>query len=221
MASASPPHPPIRALLLLLGLVSLVAMPYAVLMPVFADNIFHGGARGLGILMGFSGVGALLGALTLASRRGVNGLGRWVAFRRWVRGSPDSVRLLAVFLALRHRFGAGRICHDAQMSSSNTLIQTMAPDHLRGRVMAIYSMMFMGMASFGSLFAGALADRLGAPFTVAIGAVACIGAANCILSPAQNPDGSPAPDRGPGSRGRRALGRNDGGSGGRVSTLDA
>src|SRR5262249_21520825 len=70
---------PIRALLLLLGLVSLVAMPYTVLMPVFADRILHGGARALGILMGATGVGALLGALTLASRRGVKGLGRWVA----------------------------------------------------------------------------------------------------------------------------------------------
>ena len=71
---------PIRALLLLLGLVSLVAMPYTVLMPVFADQILHGGARGLGILMGATGVGALLGALTLATRSGVLGLGRWVAF---------------------------------------------------------------------------------------------------------------------------------------------
>src|SRR6185295_1811131 len=69
---------PIRALLLLLGLVSLVAMPYTVLMPVFADQILHGGARGLGILMGATGVGALLGALTLATRTGVQGLGRWV-----------------------------------------------------------------------------------------------------------------------------------------------
>jgi MFS family permease len=62
-----------------------------------------------------------------------------------------------------------------QMSASNTLIQAMVPDHLRGRVMAVYTMMFMGMAPFGSLFAGALADRLGAPLTVAIGAVACVG----------------------------------------------
>src|ERR1700733_6321748 len=71
---------PIRAILLLLGLVSLVAMPYTILMPIFADKILHGGARGLGILMGATGVGALLGALTLASRKGVHGLGRWVAF---------------------------------------------------------------------------------------------------------------------------------------------
>src|SRR5208337_3894799 len=71
---------PIRAILLLLGLVSLVAMPYTILMPIFADKILHGGARGLGILMGATGVGALFGALTLASRSGVHGLGRWVAF---------------------------------------------------------------------------------------------------------------------------------------------
>src|SRR5205807_8510459 len=71
---------PIRALLLLLGAVSLVGMPYVVLMPIFADQILHGGARGLGILMGATGVGALLGALTLAFREGVKGLGRWVAW---------------------------------------------------------------------------------------------------------------------------------------------
>jgi len=118
---------PIRVLLLLLGLVSLTGMPYAVLMPVFADHIFHSGARGLGILMGFSGVGALIGALAMI-----------------------------------------------QMGASNTLIQTMTPDHLRGRVMAVYSMMFMGMAPIGALLSGVLADRLGAPFTVAIGGVIAI-----------------------------------------------
>jgi MFS family permease len=169
---------PIRAILLLLGLVSLVAMPYTVLMPVFADQILHGGARGLGILMGATGVGALLGALTLATRTGVHGLGRWVAFScggfgfflilfSWSRIFwLSSAMLLPVGFTMM-----------LQMSSSNTLIQAMVPDHLRGRVMALYTMMFMGMAPFGSLFAGALADRVGAPVTVTIGAVACVGGA--------------------------------------------
>ena len=169
---------PIRALLLLLGLVSLVAMPYTVLMPVFADQILHGGARGLGILMGATGVGALLGALTLATRSGVLGLGRWVAF------SCGGFGLSLVLFSLSRSFWLSAalllpvgFCMMLQMSSSNTLIQAMVPDHLRGRVMAMYTMMFMGMAPFGSLFAGALAERLGATFTVSVGAVACICAA--------------------------------------------
>jgi len=165
----------IRALLLLIGLVSLVGMPYTVLMPVFADQILHGGARGLGILMGSTGVGALLGALTLASKTGVKGLGRWVAFT--CAGFGASIILfsfsryfwLSVVLLLPAGFSMM-----LQMACSNTLIQTMVPDQLRGRVMAVYSMMFMGMAPFGALLGGSLAHRIGAPITIAIGGVACI-----------------------------------------------
>jgi MFS family permease len=169
---------PIRSLLLLLGLVSLVAMPYTVLMPVFADQILHGGARGLGILMGATGVGAMLGALTLATRSGVLGLGRWVAF------SCGGFGFFLVMFSFSHHFWLSAalllpvgFCMMLGMSSSNTLIQAMTPDHLRGRVMAMYTMMFMGMAPFGSLFAGASAEHLGATFTVSVGAVACMGAA--------------------------------------------
>jgi MFS family permease len=169
---------PIRALLLLLGLVSLVAMPYTVLMPVFADKVLHGGARGLGILMGATGIGALLGALTLATRSGVSGLGRWVAV------SCGGAGVFLVLFSLSHSFSLSTalllpvgFCIMLQMSSSNTLLQVMVPDRLRGRIMAIYTMMFMGMAQFGSLFAGALAEHVGAPLTVRIGALACIGGA--------------------------------------------
>ncbi|MGB6404746.1 MAG: MFS transporter, partial [Candidatus Sulfotelmatobacter sp.] len=151
---------PIRALLLLLGLVSLVGMPYVVLMPIFADQILHGGARGLGILMGATGVGALLGALTLAFREGVKGLGRWVAWCCAGFGAS-----LIVF-ALSRTFWVSVIlllpvgyCMMLQMACSNTLIQVMVPDALRGRVMAVYSMMFRGMAPIGALFGGALAER--------------------------------------------------------------
>ncbi|HXM61082.1 MAG TPA: MFS transporter [Terriglobales bacterium] len=169
---------PIRAILFLLGLVSLVAMPYTILMPIFADQILHGGAQGLGILMGATGIGALLGALTLASRSGVHGLGRWVAFS--CAGFGVSLILfslsrnfwLSVVFLLPVGFGMM-----LQMSASNTLIQAMVPDHLRGRVMAVYSMMFMGMAPFGAFLGGALAHKLGAPLTVSMGAVACIGGA--------------------------------------------
>ena len=165
----------IRALLLLLGLVSLVGMPYTVLMPIFADKILHGGARGLGILMGATGVGALFGALTLAAKTGVKGLGRWVAFACGSFGIS-----LVLFSFSTHFWLSVALLLPAgysmmlQMACSNTLIQTMVPDELRGRVMAVYSMMFMGMAPFGAFFGGALAHRVGAPITIAVGGVACV-----------------------------------------------
>lgn len=169
---------PIRALLMLLGLVSLVGMPYVVLMPIFADKILHGGARGLGILMGATGVGALFGALTLAFREGVKGLGRWVALCCAGFGAS-----LLIF-SLSHSFWISVIlllpvgyCMMLQMACSNTLIQVMVPDALRGRVMAVYSMMFMGMAPIGALLGGALADRLGAQVTVAVGGMASVAGA--------------------------------------------
>lgn len=169
---------PIRVLLILLGIVSLVAMPYTVLMPIFADRILHGGARGLGILMGATGVGALLGALTLASRTGVRGLGRWVA----VSCAGFGFSLLMFTFSRIFWLSAAVLlpvgfCMMLQMSSSNTLIQAMVPDDLRGRVMALYSMMFMGMAPLGALFGGALASRIGAPKTVAMGGLAAVAGA--------------------------------------------
>jgi MFS family permease len=166
---------PIRALLLLLGLVSLSGMPYAVLMPVFADRTLHAGARGLGVLMGASGLGALLGALTLASRRDVRGLGRWIV---WATGS-FGVGLIAFSLSDRFWLSTALLvpvgfAMIVQTAASNTLIQAMVPDELRGRVMSLYSMMFMGMAPFGALLAGLLAGRFGAPAAVAAGGAACI-----------------------------------------------
>src|SRR5579862_2618568 len=167
---------PIRALLSLLGLVSLVGMPYVVLMPIFADQILHGGARGLGILMGATGVGALFGALTLAAKTGgVKGLGRWVTIT--CAGLGVSLFLFSFstsfWLSCALLLPAGYSMM-LQMACSNTLIQTMVPDQLRGRVMSLYSMMFMGMAPFGAFFGGALAHRIGAPITVAAGGVACV-----------------------------------------------
>jgi MFS family permease len=166
---------PIRALLLLLGLVSLTGMPYAVLMPIFADKILHSDARGLGLLMGSTGVGALIATLVMASRREVRGLGRWIRYASTGFGSSlilfSFSRSLPLSIALLLPAG---FCMLIQMASSNTLIQTMVPDDLRGRVMSVYSMMFMGMAPFGALLAGAIAHRLGAPLTVAIGGAVCI-----------------------------------------------
>jgi MFS family permease len=166
---------PVRALLLLLGLVSFAGMPYAVLMPIFAANILHSGARGLGLLMGASGLGALAGALTLATRQSVRGLGRWVMTAAVCFGVAlvlfSLSRTFWVSALLLVPVGASMI---VQMAASNTLIQSMVPDRLRGRVMAVYSMMFMGMAPFGSLSAGTIAGRLGAPETVALGGLVCI-----------------------------------------------
>jgi MFS family permease len=165
----------IRALLLLIGLVSLVGMPYTVLMPVFADKILHGGARGLGILMGATGVGALFGALTLAAKTGIKGLGRWVV----ITCAGLGVSLFCFAFSNSFWLSAALLLPAGysmmlQMACSNTLIQTMVPDQLRGRVMSLYSMMFMGMAPFGALFGGALAHRFGAPITVALGGIACV-----------------------------------------------
>ena len=165
----------IRSLLLLIGLVSLVGMPYTVLMPVFADKILHGGARGLGILMGATGVGALFGALTLAAKTGIKGLGRWVTITCATLGISlflfSQSRSFWLSAALLLPCGYSMML---QMACSNTLIQTIVPDHLRGRVMSLYSMMFMGMAPFGAFFGGALANRIGAPMTVAVGGIACV-----------------------------------------------
>lgn len=169
---------PVRALLLLVGLVSLLGVPYAVLMPIFAGEILHGGSRGYGILMGASGFGALIGALVLAAKKNVQGLGHWMAFA--ATGFGASLILFSCsrsfWLSAALLLPAG-FCMMIGLASANTLIQSLVPDHLRGRVMAVYSMMFLGMVPFGSLLAGALADHLGAPVTVAIGGTACITAA--------------------------------------------
>lgn len=169
---------PIRALLMLIALVSLAAMPYSVLMPVFAENILHGTARTYGVLMGAVGVGACLGALTLASRRGVNGLGRLIAIACGAFGSFMILfsfsRLYWLSICFLVPMGFSMM---TQTASSNTLIQVMVPDRLRGRIMSVYSMLFMGMAPLGALLYGALAERIGAPYTLALGgAIAILGA---------------------------------------------
>jgi len=166
---------PIRALLLMLGLVSLLGMPYAVLMPVFADRILHGGARGLGLLMGATGVGAMMAALTLAAKKTLKGLGRWVVISSAGFGFSmilfSQSRWFWLSFALLIPLGFSMML---QMASSNTLIQSMVPDRLRGRVMSVYSMMFMGMAPVGALLAGVVAHKLGAPLTLAMGGLACL-----------------------------------------------
>jgi MFS family permease len=166
---------PMRALMLLLALVSFAALPYAVLMPLFADKILHGGPKALGLLMGSSGIGALCGALLLATRKSLRGLSTWVAVACTGLGVT-----LALFSFSRTLWLSALLlapvgfCTMVQMASSNTLIQSMVPDRLRGRVMSFYAMTFMGMAPLGSLLAGSLAHNLGAPWTVFIGGMAAI-----------------------------------------------
>jgi MFS family permease len=166
---------PLHALILLIGLVSLVAVPYSVLMPIFADRVLHRGAHGLGILMGAAGVGALFGALTLAVRRSLRGLGRVVGLSAVGFGvslilfSFSKTFWLSVILLIPVGYAVM-----LEMSGSNTLIQAMVPDELRGRAMAMYTMMFMGMAPIGSLISGALAGAIGAPQTVALGGLGAI-----------------------------------------------
>ncbi|HSS19782.1 MAG TPA: MFS transporter [Pyrinomonadaceae bacterium] len=166
---------PVRELLLLLGGVSLFGAPYAVLMPIFSDQILHHGASALGLLMGASGVGALGAAVALAARKQLRGLGRWVAFATATFGSSlilfSLSRSFWLSAALLIPVGFAMMI---VMAASNTLIQAMVPDKLRGRVMAVYSMMFMGMAPIGALVAGSLAQRLGAPRTVILGGSICI-----------------------------------------------
>jgi MFS family permease len=174
---------PVRALLLLVGLISLVAMPYTVLMPIFADQILHGGVRGLGILMGATGIGALTGALVLASRKGVRGLGRIAAFSAGGFG----VSLVIFSLSKNFYFSVAMLVPVGftmmtQMACANTLIQSMVPDRLRGRMMSLYSMMFIGMAPLGALFGGAIANWISAPWAVAIGGIASLAAAGVFYS---------------------------------------
>ena len=165
---------PIRSLMLLLALICLVGMPFSVLMPVFADDILGGGAHTLGFLMTASGVGALTGALWLASRKSVVGLGR-VILQSTVLFAGGLVvfsfsRVLWVSLAALAVVGWGMM---VQLAASNTVIQTIVDDEKRGRVMSFYTMAFLGTAPFGSLMAGALSARIGAPRTILVSGIFC------------------------------------------------
>jgi MFS family permease len=169
---------PTRAIILLLALISVAGMPYATLMPIFAAQILHGGPSTLGFLAGSAGVGALVGAIILASRRTVLGLGRWIPTACTAFGSAliafSFSRWLPLSLVFLSVAGFGMITH---MASSNTILQTIVDDSTRGRVMSFYTMAFVGMAPFGSLLGGALASRIGAPWTVALGGLVCLGGA--------------------------------------------
>ncbi len=166
---------PIRVLLLFLGLVSLTGIPYTVLMPIFAKDILKGNANTLGFLFGAVGVGALIGAIYLASRKTVLGLGRWIAIASGIFAiglilfSLSENLILSLVLMLFTGFGM--MVH---MASTNTLLQTLVEDNKRGRIMSLYVMAFMGTAPLGSLIAGTLASKFGAPFTIFSGGIICL-----------------------------------------------
>lgn len=166
---------PIRSVLLLLGLVSLMGMPFTVLMPIFAEKILHGGPQALGFLSGATGVGAIAGSIYLASRKSVLGLGRIIVISSNLFGigligfSLSRLFWLSLLMMLLTGFGMM-----VEMASSNTVLQTIVEEDKRGRIMGFYTMAFMGMVPFGSLLAGTLANNIGAPNTVMIGGVACI-----------------------------------------------
>jgi len=166
---------PIRALLLLIGLVSLTGMPYTVLMPVFAKDILNGNSQTLGFLFGAVGSGALIGAIYLASRNSVLGLGRWIAIATSIFSLGllffSFSRNIYLSIALMLFTGFGMMM---QMASTNTLLQTLVDDDKRGRVMSLYVMAFMGTAPFGSFMAGTLASTIGAPYTVLSSGIICL-----------------------------------------------
>ena len=169
---------PIRAILLLLALLGLAGIPYRVLMPVIAAQTLHGGPHTLGFLMAAMGGGALVGALYLASRTTVLGLGRLIPYAAATFGvSLVGVGLskwLPLSLLLMFTMGVGFMVH---LAASNTLIQTLVREEMRGRVMALYLTAFMGTATFGSLLAGAIAGVIGAPWTLVGGGLVCLGGA--------------------------------------------
>ncbi|MGD1152680.1 MAG: MFS transporter [Syntrophales bacterium] len=166
---------PIRYILLQLGLMSFMGMSYAVLMPVFAKDILHGGPHTLGFLMAASGIGALTGSVYLASRQTILGLGRLIAYASVIFGMGiiafSLSKILIVSLSMMFLTGFGMI---VQIASSNTILQSIVEEDKRGRLMSIYTTAIIGMAPIGNLFAGALASWIGAPNTLILSGLSCI-----------------------------------------------
>ncbi len=166
---------PIRSILLLFALISLMGYSYAVLLPVFAGRVLHGGATTLGWLTGASGIGALVSALSLAIRKSVVGLTRMLQVAAAMLGSAlilfgvSHTLWLSLLLMVFVGFGLLQCA-----SASNTIIQSLVPEDKRARAMSYYTMAFFGAAPFGSLLAGTLAHRIGAPHTVIVTGTFCL-----------------------------------------------
>ena len=162
----------------LIALVATMGMPYTILMPAIAKSVLHGGPHTLGFLMAASGVGALFGALYLASRHSIIGLWRVIAKAAAAFGigliAFSLSRVLTLSLLILPVVGAGMM---VSLASCNTILQTIVEERLRGRVMAFFAMSFLGTAPIGSLIGGVVADRIGAPATIRLGGVACVAGA--------------------------------------------
>src|ERR1700691_236330 len=166
---------PIRSILMNLGLVSMFGMPYPVLMPIFAAEVLRGGPNTLGFLMSAVGVGALIGTASLTMRKSIVGLGRRIVGATALSGAAliafglSHVLWLSILILPLVGFGLMQ-----QMAPSNTILQTIVDDEKRGRVMSFYAMAFLGMVPFGSLLAGYLAARIGAPRTMMVNGAVCL-----------------------------------------------
>jgi MFS family permease len=166
---------PIRSILINLGLVSMFGFPYSVLMPIFAAEVLHGGPNTLGFLMAAVGVGALVGTASLTMRKSIVGLGRRIVIATALSGAAliafGLSHMLWLSILILPVVGFGLM---QQMAPSNTILQTIVDDEKRGRVMSFYGMAFLGMAPFGSLLAGYLAARIGAPRTMMVNGAVCL-----------------------------------------------
>jgi predicted MFS family arabinose efflux permease len=160
---------PIRSALLLLSVLSLFGLQYAVFLPVFARDVLHHGALGFSVLLSTAGVGAALGALQFAARTSFKGLAKWIATMAVICSvcllvfSESHVFWLSAAVLFVVGFAATSL-----MAATNTTVQNRVPDELRGRVMAVYATMFMGVQPIGSLIAGGVAKHIGAPRTLTV-----------------------------------------------------
>jgi MFS family permease len=189
---------PIRSALLLLSVLSLFGLQYSVFLPIYANDILKGGARTLGLLMSFAGVGAVIGALQFAARTHYRGLARWIAATSMTCSvcliifSQARVFWLCTVVLFVVGFAA-----TSQMAATNTLIQNRVPDELRSRVMAVYATMFMGVQPIGSLIAGGVAKRIGAPYTLTVfGSLVLLGSLFFlfhVVMKLRQPPGAPTP----------------------------
>jgi MFS family permease len=173
---------PVRSALLMLSVLSLFGLQYSVFLPIFADGILHGGAKGMGFLMSAAGVGAVVGALYFAGRTSYTGLARWISATSTICAIGLTIFSQSKYFVL----SAGVIffvgfAATVQMAATNTLVQSRVPDALRGRVMAVYATMFMGVQPVGSLIAGGVAKRIGAPYTLMIFGLLVLGASVFFL----------------------------------------
>lgn len=165
---------PIRSTLLLLSMLSLFGLQYSVFLPIFATDVLHRGAKGFGLLMSAAGVGAVMGALHFAARTSYKGLARWIAAASAICAvalvvfSQSKLFWLSMAVLLVVGFSA-----TLQMAATNTTLQNRVPDQLRGRIMAVYATMFMGIQPIGSLIAGGVAKKIGAPDTLAVFGTLC------------------------------------------------